>query len=378
MALFFLPKALRLPTSPGLWVWTSRVRRRILKHMQTIKASSSSLQTSAGFGGIAIIITTFIVALATMVVVNVTHSTFLTGRSVGMVERQLQAEYALKSLVNIAATIIMNDQSPNVDGQEDVWGMFSTGGMVPKEIAQSLGYTDPGMELYLEITPENGKIPLDRVSNPGMTQSGLHDRWKNAYERLFIKLGFDEKSLSEGDQTGRFGDRVFSSKELVENLVTYMRTDLKEESQMPTGHGPIRRVGELINIPGFTARRISRLEPFVTAKGPRDVNINVAKPWVLEALHADLDASTVEGIINQRETKGPFNNIQELTELNLISDDTLHDLISMISVRSSWFQIIAKIEYGGGLSYFMRAYAIKEESGVPSGTQPRILYPQIF
>lgn len=321
----------------------------------------------SGIAGIAIILVTMIVSLATVVVVNGTYSTFLSGRSVGMVERQLQSEYILKSLVNVAAEIIAADQSPRVDAREDIWGIFMAGAPVPAEMLTELGLTDPGIRVSLEITPENSKLRLDQLdTHSPVSSTGQEHRqnWKAIYTFLFRGLGFDDE-LAEPDHTGHFPNQVFNSEQLAENLEMYQRTDLEDSgSRMPTGNGKIRRIGDLINIPGFTPRRISVLSPYVTLYGNSRVNVNVALPRVLQALDPDLNP---QAIVDYRDANGPIETTSQLQEV--LDPNVFSNLTGRISTESNWFQVIGKVEYGGGISYFVKAIV---SSNGGSGNSSRI------
>lgn len=341
----------RQPGMPG---------KRLCRHSFFLRSGSAS-----GVAGMAIILVTMIVSLASLVVINGTYSTFLSGRSVGMVERQLQAEFILKSLVNVAAELIIADQSPNVDSQEDIWGIFMQGAPVPAEMLTQLGFYDPGMQVSLEITPENAKLRLDQVDlrNPSGAGGDQTARsWKERYASLFADLGFDA-DLAEPDHTGLFPNQVFDSRQLAENLETYQRTDMDDSgSRMPTGNGKIRRIGELVNIPGFTPARINALSPYVTLYGNSRINVNVALPRVLQALDPDLNPQL---IIDYRDTHGSIERVEELREV--LDPTVFSNLLGRISTESNWFQIIGKVEYGGGISYFARA--VVNASG---GTQARV------
>ena len=74
--------------------------------------------------GVAIILVIFVVALASILVVNLSYSTILESRSLGMVERQLQAEYIIKSIVSFGSELIYKDADPKVDTVHDNWGIF--------------------------------------------------------------------------------------------------------------------------------------------------------------------------------------------------------------------------------------------------------------
>ena len=134
--------------------------------------------------GIAIILVVFVVALASIMVINLTYSTFLSTRAIGMVERQLQAEYVLKSLVNFSLVLLQHDNNSSDSYQEDLWGVFKDNPRIPNEY---LGLADNSAEIYLEIIPNNSKFnisALARISsdNLGQNNSERKDPYLEALE----------------------------------------------------------------------------------------------------------------------------------------------------------------------------------------------------
>ena len=321
--------------------------------------------------GLALILVIFVVALASTIVVNLAYNTMISARSNAMTVKSLQAEYILKSAINVARVLIKNDDTREDTGQ-DLWAKFKNGVEIP---VQLLGINVPNIKIWLEIRPEESKLPL-RSLLP--TLGGKPDvRWRGILSRLFESLGFNDDE--EKDHTKIYDDRVFTSDELVAILIDYMDRDqdsydsgdfasgIEGDPRIPKGKFPntrIRRIGELSTIPGFTPARLRKLLPFITTFGNSRININLAPKQVIRALHEDLDDSQIDQIIEFRDSEdGPFtpqNRKEELSDI--IGEDIYNEISSIISVESRWFQILSKVDYGTS-SYFMRAYIYESEAG---------------
>ena len=64
---------------------------------------------------------------------------------------------------------------------------------------------------------------------------------------------------------------------------------------------------------------------------PQKVNINKAEAWLLEALDG-IGPTLAQRIIEYRENNGPFNSIDELTDVFGIGPKTLEDIRDKISI----------------------------------------------
>jgi type II secretory pathway component PulK len=312
---------------------------------------------------VAILLVVFVVALASIIVVNVAYSTHLQGRLHNLSENALKSEYILKSALNVARRII-KEGNVSESSSDDLWGYFKDGAPIP---ANLIGVNEPGTSIALEIRPEESKIPL-RAILP--VQGGEADvRWRDVCVRLFRLLGFDEDQ--EEDHTGLFPGRIFNSEQLVAALIDYMDENEESytapafasgiESELPSGYFPntrIRRIGELATIPGFTPARIRRLSPFITVFGASRINLNIAPEIVLLSLHENLGQAEVKLIMEARQNQdsGPFSHQDlNLRLSNIIGEETYDAISFMIGVQSRWFQVLAKADFGGR-SYYLRSY----------------------
>lgn len=321
-------------------------------------ATDSPLRrTSAGQRGLALILVMFIVALASILVVNLTYSTYLGSRLGAASERAVQAEYLLKSALNAARAIIHSDETQE-DSQKDAWGRFTNGVAIPPEM---LGLNQPNLRMQLEIRPLDTKIPLGELVPTATGQ--VHIRWRDILARLFRKLGFDEDE--EEDRDGK----IYGAEEMVANLIDYMDPDKNSydapgfpagiEGQLPEGTFPnirIQRVGELAKIPGFTPYRIQQMIPFVHTFGRNRVNVNVAPRLVLHALDDKFDEEAVSAVVAYRESEdGPFTSIVKFNEIANVPELGIDPLLS---TDSTWFEVLAKVDYGTSI-HFLRSYVVK-------------------
>lgn len=316
--------------------------------------------------GVALILVTFIIALASILVLNLAYSTFLSSRMNVMVERGMQAEYILKSAVNFAR-ILLKEDTTTEDAFQDLWGQFSMGSPIPLEL---LGLQQANTQVQLEIRPEESKVPLRALVPIAAGDPDL--KWRGVLSRLFKQLGFDDDG--EEDHTGFFPGRSFSADEMVANLIDYMDQNKESynpgdfamgiEGDLPADIFPnarITRVGELKVIPGFTPARVRKLEPLVTVFGNSRININLAPAIIIRSLAEDLGDSEVEAISAFRKgSEGPFTFQNQQEKLSQIVGEDMYGKINvMISVESRWYQVLSKVDYGT-TSYFMRAFLSKE------------------
>lgn len=316
-------------------------------------------------GGVALILVTFIVALASIIVIDLTYSTYIGSRMNATVERSLFAEYLLKSTVNLARVLLKADETFE-DGPQDPWALFSSGTALPNEL---LGVTDPSVKLEIEIVAEKAKVPIKPLVSSGATQPNLI--WRGVLVRLFKNLGFDEDKENV-EQSGKFKGKFFNSQALVANLVDYMDPDDESydpgdfskgiESELSKGTFPNRqpqRLSEISSIPGFTSARMRKLEPYLTVYGQDRIDINLASNTVLHALHERLGDPEIKEILDYRKSdEGPFKNADPKLQEIINNSDVYNEVSRMVGVNSDWFQVLAKVDYGTS-TYFMRSLLAK-------------------
>lgn len=320
--------------------------------------------------GIALILVIFIIALSTIIVVNLTYSTYLSARSNAVVERSLGAEYLLKSAINLAMALLKADNNhPDWDGPKDKWAKFSSGVPIPPEL---LGLTDRNLSLELEISPENQKINVKSL----MSAKSPDPLARNRLACLFQEIGLNNDTR-EVAATGIFSGVFFDSKSLVSNLIDYMdpNPDTYSATDFPKGvkeilpkgtfpgHVP-EKLAELTSIPGFTPHRMQVLEGFLTTYDSK-ININFASRQVLKCMDPLMDSSKVDQIMDYRiGDKGPFKNGDGMYKLIVTQSNTI------VGYTSNYFQIIAKVDYGTK-AYYARAIVVR--SGTNGNGEPELI-----
>jgi len=304
----------------------------------------------------------FVVALASILVYTLAYSSNVNAKLNAVAVRGLQAEYLLKSTLSLARKLIKEDQTPE-DTATDPWGFFLNGAVV----TGLLPIEDPNVVLTLEIKPEDGKIRIDQL-----VQSGSQQRWGEVLFRLFTNLGFNEDH--ETDQTGFFKDREFHADDLVGVLIDYMDADSDSFAPTSYAHGMeadapegvfanerISTIDDLKSLPGFTPNRLKKLSPYLTTRGRYKININTAPREVIKALHPDINDDIVNRIIERR-TERPFTRPDWVNELrDIVGQEAFNHISTMVDIESSWFQVLAKAEYGGLARYYLRAIVYEDE-----------------
>lgn len=350
--------------------------------------------------GIALIIVILIVALGTILVVQMSHSTFLSGRSVGMVERQLQAEYVLKSLINFSVSLIDADVSDGNDTLDDWWANFIHGASIPPDLSQEIGLTPPGAIATIEIVPLESRLNvnlLERIVDANISQSAKDINMHVAIilASLFEDLGFDESPLAEEDHTGLFPGRVFSSKELVANLRDYIDRDndpVQPYPNFPNGidgeakdylkNGRLDSIQELIRIPGFTPARVRKLTPYLIARhagrtegiSPTRMNLNFLPTVLIRNLHQNIDEAGAEEIARKarelpqgEEFDRGFPTtpamIEAIDAVDLTGDASKM-LRNYLTNNSRHFQIIASVDFGGQNTFLAQAIVEHSREGM--------------
>lgn len=306
--------------------------------------------------GLALIMVMFIVALASMLVVNVTYSTYLGTRMAMTAEKSVQAEYMLKSALNYARVLIKEDKTTEVDSIKDVWGKYTLG--IPLQQEDFINFSLPDVPILLEVGAEGAKFNL-RTLAPASFGGGTSDVMRDSLERLFALLKVGSEYDGEVWYAPNGQAFEFTSKQMIANLIDYVDPDELpyDESGFTGVEGPnsffpnvdIERLEQLAAVPGFTASRVSKIIPYLSTSDLGQVNINLAAKPVIMSLAPDIDETIADAVINYRNSEeGPFTNALQL--------ENIHPALTNVSVafRSNRFQVISKVETSTSV-FFLRA-----------------------
>ena len=335
--------------------------------------------------GVALIMVTFVVSLATILALHLAEATFLKSRAIQLAEKQLRSEYLLKSLLSFGTGLIAADPDTSIDSFSDSWGMFAHGQEVPPQI---LGL-DPGMRCYLQIIPQDAYLPAAVLAFSTSQASGgqgpsLDEKWRDVFRRFFeIALPADLQLAD--DHLGVF-KRSFGPTDMVANLIDYLDIDQKPyasqnyagvESEQTSAYfrsdQRIDSLKELARVPGFTPGRLRMLAPYLRVSGgAAQININVAPLLVIRALHEDFfrNADLAQQVFTIR-NKEPFADIYDLAKrVPGIDPNLANDLQSFVRGGSQSFLIVGKVSFGNDETHYLRA-------AVSRGSSDRGEWPQV-
>ncbi len=324
--------------------------------------------------GFALILTLFVIALATILVLDFSAETLAYQKLSRAHTERLQADYMLKSTMNVARLLLElpklqelgDDGSVRTISEDwlgEPWALVAAAPVL-------LGF--PGNP-RLTIVDESGKIDLNAIAsannranipptnqnqaNPNTGTGLLADNifWMDAMSKLFSQAGFVRERYEE-DTNRTLGDAGYSADDQVAVIHDWIDADRNSHSAAGfPGEGiessndktwfynrPLRSITELAAVPGMTLERLSRVAPFLrinrrTGSGNSRININTAPRSVLLAL--GFEETQVLEIVEQR-SRGPISAAQLQT---LVAGNPF--LSRNTTTRSSQFTAYARVEY---------------------------------
>ena len=316
--------------------------------------------------GVALVLTVFVISLATILVVEFANTAHFDQRISRHYSESVQGDYILKSGLNFARILLelpKIDPSVNADWLNEPWNAVASSPALPIE-----GFVG---EPRLGIYDEDGKIDINGINGlsaggnptganagtPGATGAGLPaDRglfWKNALKEIFELNGFVRESYKENEFRTR-GHIALDADVQVAAIQDWIDRDTDAYS-FPgfTGSGiesssnqkmfynrTLRSLSELLLVPGFTRERLERVARFIRVSprgsGTPRVNVNTAPPEVLQAL--GLDSAEVSDIVEKRLQ---FAYTPELVNVLVQGND---QLANRLKTTSNEFSVLAKVE----------------------------------
>ena len=153
------------------------------------------------------------------------------------------------------------------------------------------------------------------------------------FSRLLLALGLDTKFAGaaadwiDADQEASFPDGAEDS------IYTGLTPPYRAYNR------PLTNITELAALVGMDKASFDVLLPHVTAlPGQTQINVNTATPAVLQSLGENLDPTTVEELLSQREESGFADYAQTFSTL------VNEDMIQQITETSSYFQLKAVVQ----------------------------------
>ena len=356
--------------------------------------------------GIALVMTIFVISLATILVLDFANTAHFDQRIARHFSESIQGNYMLKSTVSFGQVFLEVPKNPedlDADGFTQPWHSISS---VPSlEIDEFAG------DVRMAIYDEDGKIdinslhgtastigrtspnPIGGSGNPsggnGQSRRDPALFWKNAIKEIFIRGGFYPEGYDKDKFVTR-GNKAFGPEKQVAVIQDWIDTDSDPypssadfpESGIESGSNKelffnrrLRSLSELLLVPGFTPERLARIAPHIKVPPQfgfsRQVNVNTASPEVLKAV--GLNESDILEILEQR-----TSNLYNRTSLEAVLQvsQASPELRSRLKFQSNQFSVIAKVEMPAS-SRWIRAVISAQRSG-PNLRRTTVTHTELY
>lgn len=320
--------------------------------------------------GLALLMTVFVLALASILVMDFSYRMRFDTRTSRAYCESIQAEYILKSTLNFARLLL---ELPKLDGINEDW-LGEPWALIGS--APTLPISDFQGNTRLIIVDEEGKIDINSIADPPTPNPNPHGGslveatnpqaqekanplqesslfWKNSVREIFIAAGFISESY-DPEQYRTLGNLAYEAGQQVAIIHDWIDPDDTSYSNISfDGEGiesssnsdmffdrPLKSLTELQLVPGMTAERVRRIAPFIRVSDQpsaiiRRINVNTAPYEVLIAV--GFSESQAAELAQQR--------------LNLpITKDILYPLVlgdpllaKHTKVTSSEFSVISRV-----------------------------------
>jgi competence protein ComEA len=107
-------------------------------------------------------------------------------------------------------------------------------------------------------------------------------------------------------------------------------------------NGPFRRVEDLLNVRVVTREKMKRIADRVTTSSERMIrgllNVNTSSSSLLGLLPG-MNEEVARAIVDRRDSQGPFRNLGDLLDVNVVTDDIFRRIAPYLTTRSGQFRI---------------------------------------
>ncbi len=371
------------------------MKEKNIQKNNTVKDKSSQ-------AGVALLMVTFVMALATIIIVQLSYSTMLTSQQNTNLQRATQGEYLLKSLESLAIVLLNNDLNKNYDAQipdlselNDPQAFFAKGQDVSQLI--SLPPELENISVTMQLVPCNAYFSFD----------GLEQDIKRQQIILALFDYLDLENLEGDDTTELLSNTRGENVNLVTNIVDYLDSGNEDynglgqqgiESKITDKNiqklwdgGKIYNLGTLYNLPKFNMNKVNALAPYMclfnkgdkTTSGNMNINLNYATPEVLSVLNDFADGGIdIEQILTMQQTEdnGIFrSNNDIITTFNDmgIAVNTVFPA-NFFKVSSDYWELIGKVSIGNSTSIIRSIIKRGQGNSQNSNSQEIIEREMIF
>ena len=243
-----------------------------------------------------------------------------------------------------SAVVLLAQDDPRVDHRGEAWARSLPAIRIE-------GATVTGL-----MTDEQGKFNVNNLAD----SHGVSEVDMAAFRRLLGRVGLPE-SLADAVADWIDADDEVTAPHGAEDAYYVGRAP-----SYRAANREIVEIGELLFVKGFSAERLHRLAPYVTAlPGTTRVNVNAASAELLSALLPGLTASAARAVVAARD-KQPFGSKLEFSRR--LPESAAQAAQDLLDIRSDYFVVSGTVR-AGRISAGYRALVGREGPAVRSITQ---------
>ena len=280
--------------------------------------------------GVAIIMVLLIVALATSLAAFMAQQQSLWQRQVESQFERAQARRIGIAGIDWARAVLADDaQSSSSDNEKEIWALRLPA--MPVENGEVIGAVEDRQGLF----NLNNLAPSNRTSGTAVAQ----------FQTLLKSLGLPE------DLAQNLADWMDTKPEGAQGVAEDGYYLALPQPYRAANH-PLVELGELVQVKGFNANIIERLQAFVsvlpTTAQATPVNVNFAPAEVLAAVIPGLSLPDARNLTEQRRGQ-PFKKNLDFMDLDIFSKMKQADkteLQNTISVSSNFFWVTGRATVG--------------------------------
>jgi general secretion pathway protein K len=276
--------------------------------------------------GVALVMVLLIVAMATTIASFMAQQQGFWQREMENGRDRAQARRIAEAGIDWARAVLADDASVNQsDNAKEIWAMQLPA--IPVEGGEVQGY----------IIDQQGLFNLNNlVSNGVVSASGLAD-----FQRLLTALGLPQElgnTLADWEDADSNTMNSGAEDEYYMNLPQPYRC----------ANLPLSDIGELVQVKGFDAGTIKKLQPFVSVlpESGTAVNVNFAPAEVLMAILPGLTLQDARQIVTQTKTT-PFKTTADFLQQ---LPRNLQNSTMNLSVSTKYFMVTGYATQGDGAS----------------------------
>ncbi len=294
--------------------------------------------------GVALLMTVFVVALSTILVLDFSSETLRYQRQCRMFQERVQADFMLRTGIAYAKAIIelpKEDPTTTTDSHSDPWSIVDSLSDLPIE-----GFTG---ETRLKIVDDSAKININDILSVNQ------NFWREILRNLFVPLGFVNEKYPE-EEARTLGNTGYEAGRQIAVLIDWIDSDQQTfvdpqfdfqgiESNLDQRfffNRPLASLSELALVPGITLEKLNRMSRYIKTNGISRININTTSQETLEAM--GIDPIQIDDIIDQRELTGGIaqGTLDQIVSLE-IQTGANPQLGQFISTTSQGFSVFLKI-----------------------------------